>query len=81
MFAHLIDLVLLGWDFRRLSDNDLLAACKFPMRTLDMFIILPIAGGDSFEGNKCLQGDNQCNLSSARLNTEIPSLSLGQKLK
>ena len=48
-------------DFRRLSGNDLLAACKFPIRALEAFSFRPIAG---VRDDECFQGDNQCNLSS-----------------
>ena len=44
-----------GVDFRRLSGNDPLAACKFPMRALEAFRFRPIAGD---EDDECLQGDN-----------------------
>jgi hypothetical protein len=60
MFPHPIKPDSAGVDFRCLSGNDLLTACKFSIRALDAFCFCPIAG---CEGNKCLQGDNQHNLS------------------
>ena len=63
MFFHPMNLILIsaGVDFRRLSGNELLAACKFPIRALEAFRFRPIA---RVRGDECLQGDNQCNLSS-----------------
>jgi hypothetical protein len=67
-----------GVDFRRLSGNELLATCKFSMRALDAFHFRPIAGVREMS----VFGEIISAISQVHsLNVEIPSLSLGQKLK
>jgi len=44
-----------GVDFRRLSDNVPLAACKFSIRALEAFLFRTMAGN---EDDECFQGRN-----------------------
>ena len=67
-----------GVDFRCLSSNDLLAACKFSMRALDAFRFRPIAGGVRAMS---VFREIITQVTVHSLIAEIPSLSLGQKFK